>query len=235
MAEICLPSGYDFKTFKSLSQQKQRGPDFQVGFRATNLATIAMEGLPVLRKWLQEAESKLQANFRIQELPLSAEDLEILKRKVGVLKTELDQYDKSVSKEVDAAIVSYLRDSRLGFFAYTSLLLEDNSGFVEELEFDFRELPSIVGFIITLQVGEVKSSRGYELAVQQIVKRLGVLYMAATHCLPEASRYTFVGKGEIVTALDWINPDDETIKKKMLNAGIKKYPPSLYITVTKLA
>ena len=78
-------------------------------------------------------------------------------------------------------IALYLRDWRLGFFAFTSLILTDDSGFIKELEMDFRELPSISGNLITLQAGEIKSRRGYEMTLYQILKRLGVLHMAATH------------------------------------------------------
>ena len=52
--------------------------------------------------------------------------------------------------------------------------------------------------------------------------------------LQQPSNYTFVGKGEIVTALQWADPDESIIAKNKLEAGIKEYPPTLSITVTQL-
>ena len=51
----------------------------------------------------------------------------------------------------------------------------------------------------------------------------------------QPSSYIFVGsKGEIATAFDWQDPDEEMILEIQHDAGIKKYPPHVFITMTKL-
>ena len=59
----------------------------------------------------------------------------------------------------EEAKLQYLRDDRLGFFAFTSAILADqpSEGFIEELEIDYRLLPTVVLQGISLFVGEIKS------------------------------------------------------------------------------
>ena len=142
----------------------------------------------------------------------------------------------------DDAKLQYLRDDRLGFFAFISAILADQErdGFVEELEIDYRLSPTVVLQMISIFVGEIKSGSGagtYDLALYQVVRRLGVLYMAALHSLGDISpHYSFVGVGEIVSPNpSWMNPDSNNIEDAKKSAGIVAYPQGLLITVEAIA
>ena len=93
--------------------------------------------------------------------------------------------------------------SRMFFFAVMSLLLKDDSGFIiEELEFD-------------------------------LLSRCESEKLRAVEGMMQPSSYIFVGsKGEIATAFDWQDPDEEMILEIQHDAGIKKYPPHVFITMT---
>eukprot|EP01036_Dinobryon_divergens_P026984 gene26984-35689_t len=139
------------------------------------------------------------------------------------------------SPKSDEAKVQYLRDDRLGFFTYTSAILtnQELEGFVEDLEIDFR---LVVLQAISLFVGEIKSGSGggtFNTSLRQLLRRLGVLYMAGLHSLGDlAPNYSFVGVGEIISPNDdWMDPDAELIDKIKNEAGIVGYPAALQISV----
>lgn len=203
------------------------------------LAEVALKQIPILREWLKSAEKKLK-------FPQLSEDINIseLKRKYHTLKRRLEDYDDMHSNisnptSYDAKL-QYLRDERLGFFAYTSAILcnQDREGYIEEIEMDFRKLPTVSQNFISLSVGEIKSGTGkYEFAIYQVVRRLGVLYMAGRHSLDTCeANYSFIGIGEIISPnADWKDPSKKDIEKHMDEAGIVEYPPTLQITVDVIA
>jgi hypothetical protein len=129
-----------------------------------------------------------------------------------------------------------LRTSRLGFFAYSSLLITDQevSGFIEELEVDFLRLPILVIDKITHFAGEVKFGSARLEAMVQAMRRIGVFYMAGKHVLGKKhKKYTFEGHGQIASPRDWQNPTRDQIDDLKVQAGIKEYPPILYIVMEK--
>ena len=234
LADICLPAGYEFKQHNATKIFGIRTTT-QMGVRATNLAKIALRHISTLRRWM---ESTTIAGSDVRN--------DNLTRKLSILEKHLHAYDalhsNPYSPTSEEAKLQYLRDDRLGFFAFTSVILADqpSEGFIEELEIDYRLLPTVVLQGISLFVGEIKSGSGggtYELALRQVLRRLGVLYMAGLYSLGDhASNYSFVGVGEIVSPnVLWNDPDANTIEKIKKTAGIVMYPPALHITVELIA
>jgi hypothetical protein len=214
-----------------------------MGARATNLAKTALQQISPLREWIKSAKLKIESSKNS-----GREDHTYLKRKLNILDYHLRAYDalhnNFSSPTSDDAKLQYLRDDRLGFFAFTSAILADQErdGFVEELEIDYRLSPTVVLQMISIFVGEIKSGSGagtYDLALYQVVRRLGVLYMVALYSLlgDYAPYYSFAGVGEIFSPNNsWMNRDSsnkiEDIKKF---AGIVAYPlPGLLIIIVKV-
>ena len=228
LAEICLPTGYEYNQENATKIAGIR-TSAQLGARATNLAKIALKQISTLRNWMKSASKNKD-----------------LSRKYNVLKNYLSAYDSlhsnSSSPTSEEAKLQYLRDDRLGFFAFTSAILADQEleGFVEELEIDFRLSPTVMLRTISLFVGEIKSGSGggtYELSLYQVIRRLGVLYMAGRHSLGDhAAHYSFVGVGEIISPnAEWNDPTKDLIEVIKKTAGIVEYPPALLITVEAIA
>ena len=227
LAEICLPNDYDFESDQEFTDKKKIGalPIAAVESRLRVLIKIARKQIPILRSWMVSAEEKLAKN----EARDKSGKIQ-LERKVNMLRKELQAYDLCNRK------TQYLRTSRLGFFAYSSLLITDQevSGFIEELEVDFLRLPILVIDKITHFAGEVKFGSAQLEAMVQAMRRIGVYYMAGKHVLGKKhKKYTFEGHGQIASPRDWQNPTRDKIDDLKVKAGIKEYPPILYIVMEK--
>ena len=147
LADICLPAGYEFKQQNATKIFGIR-TTAQMGVRATNLAKIALPQISTLRRWM---ESTTIAGRDVRN--------DNLTRKLSILEKHLHAYDalhsNPYSPTSEEAKLQYLRDDRLGFFAFTSVILADqpSEGFIEELEIDYRLLPTVVLQGISLFVG----------------------------------------------------------------------------------
>ena len=157
---------------------------------------------------------------------------DMLKRKVGLLRPRLQDFN-GLSDNVEK--VAYLAADRLGLFSYSGLLLKNpNEGFVEELEIDVRGSMKIGLKSIYMELGEIKSGTGdYKKAIIQLLKRIGILYLAGLHSIPLSERdsYKFIAIGYIYTPLNWQQPDEALMEYCKQQAGIQQYPDEINIII----
>ena len=125
--------------------------------------------------------------------------------------------------------VKFLCHDRLGFFGFTNHILKDSmkDGFIEELELDMRGHIDVTNFRVTREIAEIKSGGNIlRKATLQLVKRLGVLYLAGKYCLPEnlESKYNFESIGRLYSAGKCESPDQSLIDSCKEEAGLVDYP-----------
>jgi hypothetical protein len=216
LAERCLPP-YNFGKETKFSQQNVAANIPLIGKRIDRFACIAFENIPSLKDWMQSIQTSM----------VGRRELSSTQRKVEKLKQEFENFD---SFSTDAEKLNYLRDNPLGFYAYSVSLLRDpdSKGYVEELELDMRGSVTIMGKQITHVVGEIKSGPNYREGIIQLVKRIGILYLAAKHSLP-ADLYSHYAIGELYGVIEWKDPDKTLVEAAKVEAGIAEYPDSLEI------
>mmetsp|Transcript_32710 Transcript_32710/g.44852 ORF Transcript_32710/g.44852 Transcript_32710/m.44852 type:complete len:91 (-) Transcript_32710:77-349(-) len=74
----------------------------------------------------------------------------------------------------------------------------------------------------------------FKEATIQVVRRLGVLYMAALHVLGDLKgNYVFSGVGELFSPLEWLDPTDDEIEEAKVQADIIQYPNDISITTER--
>ena len=226
LAEICLPMEYDFEKGSNFADKKKLGaaPIVAVGGRVQTLIKIAEKQISTLENWISSAKERL----------LSTEDKESkneLKRKVSILQIELDGY---LECETYLGKTEFLRTNRLGFFAYSTVVMNNQSrdGFIEELEIDFLRPTVLNNDRIVYYAGEIKFGRGSrEEAILQVLRRVGVFYMAGKHVLGDNQHKNFQWNAfcQIANRFGWIDPTRDEITRLMTDAGILEYPS--YINV----
>ena len=230
LSEACLPKHYDFSKRKASSATSESARS-QLAQRTLSLAKVAWNNIPTLQKWREEA------HLNISSGTISSEKKKSLRRKLGFLDSRLDEYLK-LPRSKDRRL-SFLSDSRLGFFSYSNVLLQDSSeGFIEELEFDVQGSTDCNGNTISMNVGEIKSGTGdLSKALVQILKRVGVMYMAGLHSMsPEArDRYEYSVLGVVYTPFNWENPEECIIDRCKIEAGIKQYPNNILFRVERIS
>ena len=123
LSEVCLPIHYDFSKRKAASSATSESARSQLAKRTLSLAKVAWKNIPTLQKWREEA------HLNISSGTISSEKKKSLRRKLGFLDSRLDEYLK-LPRSKDRRL-SFLSDSRLGFFSYSNVLLQDSSeGFI---------------------------------------------------------------------------------------------------------
>jgi hypothetical protein len=149
-------------------------------------------------------------------------------RKIEKLKLEFQSFD---SFETQAEKLNYLRENPLRFYAYYVALLKDAGaeGFVEELELDACGEVKVLGKQITNYVGDIKSGTNDKDCIIQLVRRLGILYLAEKHSLPAPMDYTFCAIGELYGTDEWIDADPSLVESAKIEAGLTEYPDLLEI------
>jgi hypothetical protein len=214
LAERCLPA-YNFDKGEKFKQQNIAANVPQVGRRIDRFTSIAIQNLPNLRDWMRSKESTIAD-----------------KRKVGKLQQEFEVFD-SLATETEK--LNSLRYSPLGFYAYSRSMLRDPDSYryVEELELDVTGEVTMFGKSIMNAVGEIKSGPNYKDGIVQLVRRIGILYMAAKHSL-SLSDYSYSAVGELYGADEWSEPDLSLIEAAKVEAGIAEYPDQLEV-VCKLS
>ena len=236
LAEICLPNDYNFESAHEFTDKDKIGalPVAAVSKRAQLLMKIARKQIPLLRLWIESKEETIEIDMKKvgkdKQKQKRNQTLDNLERKVNMLRRELKNYDRCNGKS------EYLRTGRLGFFAYSTVLIanQSESGFIEELEIDFLRQPTLVIDKITHFAGEVKFGKARKDAMVQALRRVGVFYMAGKHVLGKKHKeFIFEGYGQIASPRDWQNPTRVEIDALKGAAGILEYPPELYIVMEK--
>ena len=240
LAEICLPNDYNFESDQIFTDKNKNGalPIAAVEKRVQLLLKIARKQIPILRSWMESAEEMIatekkkagkDTTKKLKTNPI----ISMSERKVNVLRQELEDYDRCSAKSKTL----YLRTSRLGFFAYSTVLIANQTtfGFIEELEVDFLRLPTLVIDKITHFAGEVKFGKGARKdAMVQALRRVGVFYMAGKHILGKKhKKFTFEGHGQIASPRDWQDPTRDEINNLKNDAGILEYPSRLYVVMER--
>ena len=226
LAEICLPMEYDFEKGSTFADKKKLGAAsiIAVGGRVQNLIKIAEKQIGTLVNWLASAKERL----------LSTKDKDTkdeLKRKTSTLQIELDRY---LECETCLEKTEFLRTNRLGFFAYSTVVMNNQSrnGFIEELEIDFLRPSVLHNDRIVYYAGEIKFGRGSRTeAILQVLRRVGVCYMAGKHVLGDNQHKNFQWSAfcQIANRFGWFDPIRDEIEDLKIDAGILEYPP--YINV----
>jgi hypothetical protein len=222
LAEVCLPSRYDVIKKKPIPQSKMNSARKQMSDRATTLARLALEQVPYLEAWVNLSQSKLS---KLQK-NLKDEYVDSVKRKLGLVSGSLIQFNDIHD---DFGKLMFLRDDRLGFFCFSRLLLTDPDldGFVEELDLDIAGSVTVQNNVVSYTVGEIKSGNDCKQSITQLAKRLGIMYLATVHILPESEKFTFTGTGIVYNPYDWKDPDPQLIEACKVNTGIKEFPSTM--------
>ena len=225
LSSACLPP--DFDESQPTSGGRQEAAFARIQDRALSLAKLALTAVPSIQKWLDDAEK------RINSEELKRPERKVLNHTINLLKGRLLLFHEL--PEGDKLL--FLTKDRLGFFCYSSLLLADSSkGFVEDLEFDCKGTMELVGATICIFLAEIKSGVGDRTeAIVQLLKRIGFLYLAGQHSLPESQRsnFKFSASGLLCTPLDWEDPDQMEIESCKAKIGLLGYPRDIKITMQK--
>lgn len=217
LAEVCLPE-YQFSSNgdRIVTRNYDSQISKEINYRTDRLVAIAHGRVDNLVKWFDKAESVIAAKGPNREEKI---------RKVGLLKSELSSYHALTTTHEQ---LSFLRCNRLGFYAFTNACLLDpfDKGFIEELEIDVLGRTTLSNHRINNHVGEIKSGRDFKTAILQLIKRLGILYLAGLHSLPPniTNDYTFESIGEIFRPIECDPPDEELIRRCKEEIGLTHYP-----------
>ena len=190
--------------------------------RARALAAAALKQAPVVLgviiariNELSEDGTKLRNGFSMRR----TSDLNYYNK----LKAEIESVMAENSAEQQLMILS---STPLGLKIFCSLATTDNHP-LKELELDVRGNVSIIGSVVTVMVGEIKSGKGHEEALEQLLKRLAVIYEAINTLLsPRPYSYQLIGIAFFVRYNEKASYTAEDVRE-VANSGRIKIPITL--------
>lgn len=205
----CLPSNFDYDTGHVKHATSESICTAREYERVDKMSHCSYKRISRLKDWLSKNQQE-KSN----------------RRKADLLTDRLKVYD---SLRTENEKVKFLCHDRLGFFGFTNHILKDSmkDGFIEELELDMRGHIDVTNFRVTREIAEIKSGGNIlRKATLQLVKRLGVLYLAGKYCLPKKleSKYNFESIGRLYSAGKCESPDESLIDSCKEEAGLVDYP-----------
>ena len=88
-----------------------------------------------------------------------------------------------------------------------------------------------------MSIGEIKSGGGdLKKALVQLLRRIGVLYMAGIHSIPQSDQYRcqYTALGLVYMPFNCESLPESVIDSCKVTAGIKEYPPNIVFRVEKI-